>query len=541
MHFDFNIVYLITSILISCFISVYAWQNTRDAGSKSFAVACFTSILWMIGDVVGRISQNFETAWTGELIRYLGVNFLPVALLVFIHHYCGKRLSRRTVLLLCVIPTISWLFLLTNLWHSLFFTEITVSSVKILKVKYGAYFLFVHLPYSYALWLWGFGRILIKAGRASRHYRQQLIFLLVALSIPFCVNIMGVLKLFGEVGYTPHSFFIFFLLIGFAMFRYRLLSSNPIAYQTVFHIMEDGILVVDKNGIVTDFNASAARIIGKTARDITGLKLTEVFSRWGDAMTGLDIKNRFYAEIETNVSGIRNFFAVSAVPLPTFREQFGGSILTLRDVTDRLQYQEALEKLAYCDPLTQLANRRKFHESVRQASLDFRINSRPFSIVYIDLNRFKSINDTFGHEIGDKLLMSVAERISENLRKRDLLARFGGDEFAVLLLDCDEREIRRVMNRILASFNRPVLLGDLAVTAELSLGAAICPNHGEDVDGLIRRADAAMYSAKRRGGGYLLYDREENKNGLVFSGDGKGRESLHFRADRQPRMGKNDK
>ena len=127
------------------------------------------------------------------------------------------------------------------------------------------------------------------------------------------------------------------------------------------------------------------------------------------------------------------------------------------------------------------------------------------SILYFDLNRFKSVNDRFGHHIGDELLKYVAARVASVLRKPDVLARVGGDEFAILLHNCNEIGVELVVKRMLENVQRPFIVGENTLVAELSIGAAIYPLHGNNLDDLLRHADIAMYQAKQVGGGLSLH------------------------------------
>ncbi|MEL7658642.1 MAG: EAL domain-containing protein, partial [Bacillota bacterium] len=162
--------------------------------------------------------------------------------------------------------------------------------------------------------------------------------------------------------------------------------------------------------------------------------------------------------------------------------------------------EEEIKQLAYHDHLTGLPNLRCFNEQLNHAINLANRTEKMFTIMFLDLDSFKMINDTMGHNIGDKLLKQVAQRLVDTLRKSDVLARIGGDEFIVMLENIkDENEIKTVAEKILGCFTQPFLLNDQEVFVTTSIGIAVYPTDGNDADKLKKNADIAMYKAKQRG------------------------------------------
>lgn len=507
--FNIPVLYLICSVIFSLGITVYAWRHPYGRATKSFAVAAFMSVLWMTGDIIERLGQNFAVQWVGQGVCFLGVCFLPVAMLVFICEYCGKNLSRKWIVLLCTIPAISWLTMITNPFHFLFYSKIDFIPFAPAKAEYGSYFWAIHLPYCYILSLVGFAAVLLERQKASPHFRPQISLLFVALCIPLTTNALGVFKLLGEATYTPLSFPVFFSLMAFAVFRYRFLKSNPIAYETVFQTITDGVIVLDLENVVTDINPAAAKSLGKSPKSIIGTSVEEAFAPWADLLAKYkDAPDAFDLndEVELNLTGKQRFISISVTPLKNRKGTIDGRIFTLRDITDRKHYESTLETMAFYDPLTHLANRRKFHEEAARVLTESSDTGEKLALIYFDLNHFKAVNDTMGHAVGDELLKYVGARVSSILRAPNLLARLGGDEFAVLLYNCDKGNIDLVVNRILDNVQRPFKIGSHVLAAELSIGAAFYPEDGTTVTELLLRADTAMYQAKQRGGGLALFE-----------------------------------
>jgi diguanylate cyclase (GGDEF)-like protein len=173
--------------------------------------------------------------------------------------------------------------------------------------------------------------------------------------------------------------------------------------------------------------------------------------------------------------------------------------------------QDEILKLAYWDSLTGLPNRVQFRNAVIDAMAEAQADSRSVAVVMLDLDRFKHVNDVLGYRFGDLMLKGVAERLSQQaVRNGDLVARLGGDEFAVLLADLEPSDdlahTRSVAQRLHQAFGDVMMLEDHSVDMNASFGMAVWPHHAQDADGLLNRAEVAMYQAKRRGEGPVLYD-----------------------------------
>ena len=168
--------------------------------------------------------------------------------------------------------------------------------------------------------------------------------------------------------------------------------------------------------------------------------------------------------------------------------------------------ESEIRRLAYQDALTDLPNREQFRHDLRQAILRTKEDGSPCTIMLLDMDRFKHVNDVLGHRFGDRLLRAVAERLrGEALSPNDVLARLGGDEFAILLPRTDAQSAKAVAERVQQAFERPITLDDHTVDLGAGIGIASCPDHGEEADPLLSRAEVAMYAAKQHQAGTVAY------------------------------------
>ena len=194
---------------------------------------------------------------------------------------------------------------------------------------------------------------------------------------------------------------------------------------------------------------------------------------------------------------------VQSAPLPR-----GGVLRPYTDVTERRRAEERIRYRARHDGLTTLTNRETFLELLALHVNDAAIDGRRFAVHYLDLDRFKAINDSMGHAAGDQVLAIVAQRIRHAIRDDDVAGRMGGDEFAIVQSHvADDEQAVVLARRIRHSLEPPVEIDGRSVTIGLSVGIALFPVHGVTADALIRNADAALYEAKYRGGGVVLFTR----------------------------------
>jgi diguanylate cyclase (GGDEF)-like protein len=183
------------------------------------------------------------------------------------------------------------------------------------------------------------------------------------------------------------------------------------------------------------------------------------------------------------------------------------------DMTAELkQLYEGLERAAFTDSLTELPNRALFHDRLRQSILTARREQKTFALFIMDLDRFKDINDTLGHQIGDEVLKQVAQRLRTKLRESDTIARMGGDEFAVLLPTVNAKYAAMAARMLLQSLRTPFTVGDQTLDVGASIGIALYPDHGVDANVLIQRADVAMYAAKHSNAGHAFYESRLDEN-----------------------------
>ncbi len=289
----------------------------------------------------------------------------------------------------------------------------------------------------------------------------------------------------------------------------RAAARSVSQFRTLVHHASDLITVVDASGTIVYQSPSIQRLVGLGPEDLAGSNYLDLL-------------------VEEDAPHVRSLFAdVAAAPQTTFTAEYrvrhadgssrhvesivsnmiddptvNGLVLNTRDVTDRKSLQEELAHQAFHDSLTDLSNRAVFRDRIEHALARGERNDGRLAVLLLDLDGFKTVNDSLGHDAGDQLLIAVAKRLQFQGRSSDTVARIGGDEFGILLEDdADESRARALADRALAAFAVPFEVRGREVFIRASIGIALSvPGHSE-TDELIRNADTAMYAAKAAGKG----------------------------------------
>lgn len=274
--------------------------------------------------------------------------------------------------------------------------------------------------------------------------------------------------------------------------------------------MSEVIFRTDGDGYWSFLNPAWTKLTGFSIEETLGRKAA-AFMEYAPGEGSASEESHSAREITIQTKrGTKHIFEVAFASGPS-GDGFADSFGILHDVTERKQLEERLERLAMHDPLTDLPNRRLFLKCLRDSPPWSETGSGPVSLLFVDLDRFKTVNDTLGHEAGDSALVAVAGRLRGCVRAEDFVARLGGEEFVVLMAGVGVREAERAAERVLEIFERPFSLGadgrHTSLAASVGVSCATTPElRPED---LLRQADLAMYRAKNRGGrGWATYEND---------------------------------
>jgi len=285
-------------------------------------------------------------------------------------------------------------------------------------------------------------------------------------------------------------------------------------YEQLLLSADEGIVGLDEQYCMTFINQAACDILQQQAHQLQGEDIHHYLPSHSD------LHNQFNDAFKNNKSICFDdtFFIINdsqQVPVQLTLSAFGGrdtphgAVLVFRDISSQKHLQKKLENLAHYDPLTNLGNRFLFNDHLKRAIETAEKRNNSIALLFIDLDHFKSVNDSLGHDMGDLVLKEVANRLTTILRSQDFVARFGGDEFAVIIEQIDNPEtVTTVAHKIIDTINTsPVTLppDDKPVFIGSSIGIAFYPHNGCNAEEVIKSADTAMYNAKRTGRSHFQY------------------------------------
>ncbi|MEN6562893.1 MAG: EAL domain-containing protein [Christensenella sp.] len=321
------------------------------------------------------------------------------------------------------------------------------------------------------------------------------------------IMVLSLIPKFDIPDITPTSGAIWSFGIYYAIVKYKLLSMTPaFIADNLFDTIIDSVILADPDGFILSVNPETQRLLGYSQNDLKGATLAKLF--------GSDRKsNNLNISELLNACPVRNMesFIISSkgVNIPIIlsisecKDNFNGRVgfvLASKDVTAYKLAEEKINYLATHDSLTGLPNRLMLSQLLNHSIQTAKRHNRKLAVIFVDIDRFKLINDTKGHDAGDQLLQEIAMRYKQTLREEDVVSRQGGDEFVVLIEDVQKQsDLELVANNILITTYKPIVLQGEECRVTASIGISLYPRDGIDEQSLMKHADMAMYFAKEEG------------------------------------------
>jgi len=283
------------------------------------------------------------------------------------------------------------------------------------------------------------------------------------------------------------------------------IRASKIQLAATLDAIPDLLFEMDLNGRYLYCHSPQSTLLAAPAQDLLGRTVTEVLPP-APAHAILDALKQAHAtgltsgqQFELDLPDKPHWFELSVAAKPVNAGEEPRFIVISRDISERKQAEQDVQQLAYFDALTGLPNRALLDDRISHALTDSLRRHEPLVLMFLDLDHFKNINDSLGHRIGDELLVTLAGRMLATMRAQDTVARLGGDEFILLLPDTDEDGAARVANKLLSAISLPLQIDHHELSVTPSIGIALFPKDGQDLDSLSKHADIAMYRAKQNG------------------------------------------
>lgn len=279
-------------------------------------------------------------------------------------------------------------------------------------------------------------------------------------------------------------------------------------FRSALQASPNAMIMTDESGTIVLTNTEADTLFGYANTSLLGKSIAELIPARLRAQHASHFQSYMKMANERRVGEGKELFAlhrdgyefrVEIGLTPIFKEEGRYILASIVDITSRIQSERKIRQLIYFDSLTGLPNRHLLQETVQSAILQAQKDSVQLGLLFLDIDHFKNVNDTLGHRTGDELLIEISRRLRDNLLKENVISRMGGDEFVVIINQCDDQELSRIAERLLNKVSKPYHLEKHNLTVTASIGIASFPRDGEDFETLYQHADIAMYNAKHEG------------------------------------------
>ncbi|WP_179295646.1 EAL domain-containing protein [Bacillus sp. FJAT-45350] len=291
----------------------------------------------------------------------------------------------------------------------------------------------------------------------------------------------------------------------------------------LFTFMKDGLIITDYHQRIVAINPAFEKITGYKYKEVymqnpkvlqSGKTEPKTFHSMWESLSN---EGTWTGEIINKRKTGEEFWSyITITYIKKKRKEDCYYIGIMRDITEQKQNEKKISHLAYHDTLTQLPNRALFVKKLRQSLKEASESNKKLALLFLDLDRFKNVNDSLGHQAGDQLLLEVSRRLQQVIGDRGIVSRFGGDEFTILLHPIEsEDEVHKCINNIFHSLDLPIEVVGESIYITLSIGASFYPEHGSDIHTLLKNADSAMYRTKDEGrNNFQFYDHDMNEGSL---------------------------
>ncbi|HET6351711.1 MAG TPA: histidine kinase N-terminal 7TM domain-containing protein [Coriobacteriia bacterium] len=512
----------VLALVLSVVAVLVAYPNRASAGGRWLFLMAVAIVVWCAAETIDFASTQLVWHIRAAQLSYIGATTAPVLYFLFAVEYSGRWRSvpKGAAAALMAVPAITTALAFTNRFHSLVWTSFTPYRQEPTVILYGhgvAYW--VITIYSLVLGATAIALIADTAVRNSGIFRTRSMIIMAAAIAPWLMQLLYSLSPRSVIGLDPSlALSVTCVLMVMAIARFRLLELTPIPREVLVEEMLNGLVVLDPAMRVMELNPAAVKLLGLPKAPAAGAPVTELFVAWGDAAPAalsafesgspavIEVPNdRFVAVTKSSVgaslsAGVRELVTLRDVTAQVHAEQ------ALHDANDALlervaeieALQAQLVEQATRDSLTGLNNRRFLDDQLPGELARAARGGYPLSVVMFDVDDFKQINDGGGHAAGDAVLIEIAVMLSADTRGGDIICRYGGDEFVVVMPNADaDSAVKRAAawQWRLRGTSQVGLAGPLTI----SVGVAAFPVHGESAAALMVAADLAVYASKLAG------------------------------------------
>jgi diguanylate cyclase (GGDEF)-like protein/PAS domain S-box-containing protein len=481
------------------------------------------------------VPLDYKVFWLK--IMFLGMTSVPGMFLIFTLRITHRDewITFRNYILLFAEP----LFINILVWFapgSIFrsIEPVIENGFAAVQIERGIGF-WVSTIYSYLVILASFYLLTVSYRHANSFFKRQYRLILAGSLLPFALSFLTQItsSRLSDLDMSAISFGISGIIYAYAILRHQLMDLIPVARSRLIEKMSDGVLVLDLQGRIVDINPSMKNFLDEESTSFLGKNISEIMDLWNKntehLLTGMETRTELRLSSKPS-----RYLDLRVTPLYDDDQNLSGRLIIFRDVTDRKEVekdlrhamdrlqtqlieigllQSQLREQAIRDALTNLFNRRYLEETLERELARAAREVYPLCIVMMDIDHFKNVNDTYGHEAGDLVLKTLAETVTKQSRQGDFVCRYGGEEFVLVMpnisIDTAKERVTS-LHKTISSMN--IAFGRFNLNITVSMGISCFPAHGKKKNELLRAADRALYTAKNSGRNRVCVYRELDDN-----------------------------
>ena len=456
------------------------------------------SIIWIASLLLEQSFESYQLKILWNKIQYTGSTLLPVGVFLLTAQYTGfKKLTEiKNIIIVSIFPIITLFLVLTNELHNLIWRNaklVVFGSFSMVIKEYNTFY-FIFSIYTYILILAGIimviQNIIESFKKLSRKMRWKNLLLIPYISIPWLIILIKTLGFnpFPILEEAPIITAVSTLVIIAIFNRTKIREITPMAFNTIFESMRDGLILSDGRDNVIKINPASQKIFDISINKVFGKPVENLLLGFNNSSESkMPLENE---EIKISTNSNQYYYNINQSEIKSDRGKYMGKLVVLRDVTKIKKAEENIKYLSFHDKLTQLYNRAYFDTELKRLDTERQL---PLSLIIGDINGLKVINDAFGHEHGDKLLIRIADILKECFRNEDIAARWGGDEFSAIL---PQTSLDKTMNIIDRVYTKCRENSTDTIPLSMSMGAAAKESMSENIKNVFKKAEDRMYKHK---------------------------------------------
>jgi diguanylate cyclase (GGDEF)-like protein len=494
--------YLFISSLGIASLSVFTFSKGRTRHTRLISLMCFFILIYVLGYLFELNSESIERIMFWNFIQFFGIAFYPPLWLYVALSYGNKTryFQKRWIAIIFAMPLISFAIRVTLPYHDLLYSQVGLRAIDglfIIRLERGSYFL-VHSLYLFVVLLWTNYIYYKEYKSAPAATKEKFVVLFIASIVPY-IGLVMIITDFLKIGLDyaaillPVSAFI----LGVSIIKFDLLEVKSLAREQIFENSMDGMILFNHKLKIVDYNLRAKELVDALGLDISMIGLSDLQNING--FPQIDVSSQLDYKLSLKIEDEPRHFDITCQRVQS-SHHWSGYLLSVHDITEREILQQQLRELAQKDGLSGLNNRRHFMQMSEILFKQSILEEQPCSLLMLDLDDFKSINDSFGHGAGDLVIQEVGSLLYTCFRKTDVVSRMGGEEFAVFL---PHTTLSEAMQK--AEFFRKALeecmikTKDALIHVTVSIGVATATSEINELELLLQKADKSLYLSKNKG------------------------------------------